>query len=62
MSKTKPSFGVILHMPEDPEDLKAIQKIFDQTFCKCVAKKLNNSNLTDDEKRYVIKKIADSFG
>ena len=61
MPKPKTKFNVILHLPETEEDLAAIQAIYAKTFARCIAKRLENSNLTYDEKCYVIKKIAEQY-
>lgn len=61
MSRKSKPIHVVLHKPESPEDIEAIQEIFDKAYCQCVAKKLENSNLTVDEKLYVIEKLKENF-
>lgn len=61
MSRKRQTIQIELHMPESPEDIKAIQDIFNSTLCRCIAKKLENSNLTADEKRYVVERISESI-
>ena len=62
MSRNKSSIQVELHLPESPEEMQAIQRIFNSTLCSCIAKKLENSNLTLDEKKYVVERIAENLG
>lgn len=61
MSRKSKPIHVVLHMPESPEDIEAIQEVFDKAYCHCVAKKLENSNLTVDEKRYVVEKLKENI-
>lgn len=61
MSRKSKPIHVVLHKPESPEDIEAIQEIFDKAYCMCVAKKLENSNLTVDEKRYVVEKLKENI-
>lgn len=61
MSRKSQPIKVVLHMPESSEDIEAIQEIFDKAYCRCVAKKLENSNLTVDEKRYVVEKLKENI-
>lgn len=59
MSRKRSSIQVELHMPESPEELRAIQEIFDKTYCRCIARRLENSDLTADEKKYVVERIME---
>ncbi len=61
MPKSKSTFNVILHPPETEEDTATIQAIIDKTFVKCIARRLEKSNLTSAEKCYVIRKIAEQY-
>ena len=51
MPRNKYSIQIELHLPESAEEMQAIQRIFSSTLCSCIAKKLENSNLTADEKK-----------
>ncbi len=62
MARKSAPIQVELHMPESLEDIKAIQDVFNQTLCRCIAKKLENLNLTYEEKKYVIEKISEKIG
>lgn len=62
MPRNKSSIQVELHLHESPEEMQAIQRIFSSTLCSCIAKKLENSNLTVDEKKYVVERIAEQLG
>lgn len=50
MPRKKSTIQVVLHLPDNPEDIKKIQNIFDRTYCRCIAKRLENLSLTADEK------------
>lgn len=62
MPRNKSMIQIELHLPESPEEMQAIQRIFSSTLCSCIAKKLENSNLTADEKKYVVERIAEHLG
>ena len=62
MPRNKSTIQIELHLPESPEEMQAIQRIFSSTLCSCIAKKLENSNLTADEKKYVVERIAEQLG
>lgn len=62
MPRNKSTIQIELHLPESPEAMQAIQRIFSSTLCSCTAKKLENSNLTADEKKYVVERIAEKLG
>ena len=61
MPRKKSAINVVLHLPDNPEDIKKIQDIFDRTYCRCIANRLENSFLTADEKKYILKRIAENF-
>lgn len=61
MSRKSTPIKVELHMPNNPEELKAIQEIFDKTYCRCIARRLENSDLTADEKKYVVERIMENI-
>lgn len=62
MPRNKSTIQIELHQPESPEEMQAIQRIFSSTLCSCIAKKLENSNLTADEKKYVVERMAENLG
>ena len=61
MPRKKSTIQVVLHLPDNPEDIKKIQNIFDRTYCRCIAKRLENLCLTADEKKYIVGRIAEKF-
>ena len=61
MPRKKSTIQVVLHLPDNPEDIKKIQNIFDRTYCRCIAKRLENLSLTADEKKYIVGRIAEKF-
>ena len=40
MPRKKSAINVVLHLPDNPEDIKKIQDIFDRTYCRCIANRL----------------------
>lgn len=62
MPRNKSMIQIELHLPESPEEMQASQRIFSSTLCSCIAKKLENSNLTADEKKYVVERITEKLG
>lgn len=61
MPRKKSTIKVVLHLPDNPEDIKKIQEIFDRTYCRCIANRLENISLTADEKKYIVERITEKF-
>ncbi len=57
MPRQQQKINVIMHMPEDEESLKAIQKKVDALYCYIVEKQMNKANLSLEERKYVVKEI-----
>ncbi len=58
MSRKKQPINIILHPPEDQKSLDALQEITDNLFAMIIMKRLSNSDLTLEEKKYVIKQVV----
>ena len=58
--KTK-EIGVILHIPKDNKSLQLLQNITNEFYAKMVMKKLERTDLSQKEKKYVVKKLSEHF-
>ncbi len=58
MSRKKQPINIILHPPEDQKSLDDLQEITDNLFAMIIMKRLSNSDLTLEEKKYVIKQVV----
>lgn len=53
--------NVIIHMPEDKESLDALQEKTNALFCHIVKKKLQNTDLTSEERKYIVNRIVENI-
>ena len=61
MSRKAPEIKVIMHMLEDKASLDNLQEITNTFYAEMVAKRFKNSNLTPEERSYVVKKITENL-
>ena len=62
MPKKQKEIKIVMHIPEDQASLDALQEKTNRFFAGLVEKKLRNTDLTMDEKLYVVKEIAKLYG
>lgn len=58
MPKKQQEINVILHPPDDPKSLDALQKIADEFYARLIERDLSKADLTPEEKEYVIRQVA----
>lgn len=61
MPRKVQEINLIIHMPEDKESLNALQEKTNALFCHIVEKKLRNSDLTSEERKYIVNRIVENL-
>ena len=61
MSRKAPEIKVIMHLPEDQASLDELQKITNTFYAEMIVKRFKNTNLTPEERSYVVKRITENL-
>lgn len=61
MPRKTQEINVIIHMPEDKDSLDALQEKTNALFCHIVGKKFRNTDLTSEERKYIVSRIVEDL-